>query len=580
MDSNILSEVPDASQPPQRGSIRFAGFELDLDGARLLDPSGADGGLTRKQFELLRALATRPGRVLSREFLSRVGCGTGAEPYERGVDMTVMRLRRRIEADPKQPRLIVTVPGLGYRFDANPEAAIQSVRAPTVPAAVAPTSDQPSPANPGLAKLSQPPRRVIFAGLAVLACIMLAADWSRGRDAAPSGEPPRMAVLPFANMSGDAAQDYFSAGVTGEVVTMLATFPGIRVVPISGLTSAKDLSLAEAGKLTGARYALRGGVTKTAETMRVTAQVFDTATGEALWADRFDGSGADPLALQADLADRIYQTVAGVRGKLFRLESEAGWRKSAPSLGEYDYFTRGLSAYQHFTLADVLRARQIFQEGLIKFPESAILRVKYAWSYLWPVMNEQTDDPRGDIERAWRIGMEVEAIKDRSTLASWAQHWLMAFLYQWRERDYEASVVEARAAVQMVPFDAMSRSDLSWILANAGRLEEATEWAQWSVRHDPGASPWYFNNLSWAYYLSGRQDDVAALAVQRGADFPFNRAVSLARAGKMAEARAAMAEWRKISPRSTIKLESWFPLIEPYATRLVDDMRAAGLPES
>jgi two-component system OmpR family response regulator len=121
-----------ASTPPQ--ILRFEGYTLDAGARTCVDARGQDVTLTRAEFSLLLAFGQKPGRVLSRDELTRVVTGRGAEPEDRSVDVLISRLRRKIEPDPKTPRLIVTVPGEGYRFTAKPEV----VTPDTQPAAVQP----------------------------------------------------------------------------------------------------------------------------------------------------------------------------------------------------------------------------------------------------------------------------------------------------------------------------------------------------------------------------------------------------------------------------------------------------------
>jgi TolB-like protein len=463
---------------------------------------------------------------------------------------------------------------------------------PNPDACPAPLTSEPDrtglpPNEPGIAPRTQKSwwqsvlgRRPVLIGLFALACLALGAGWWTWPRKGPPDDPPRLALLPFTNLGGDSAQDYLAAGVTAELVTLLATFPAIRVVPTAVLTGSKDLSLVDAGRLTEAKYALRGGLMKRADTIRITAQLYDTTTGQALWADRYDASGADPLSLQVDLADRIYQTVAGLRGSLNGVAELDAWRKTGPSLGEYDYYLRGLAFFFNFNLHDNLRAREIWREGLSRFPDSAILRTKLPWTYLWPVWNNVSDDPHGDVERAWDLAMDAERAPNKSALATWSQHWLMAYLYQWHDRDFARSVFEVHAAWQMVPYDSFSRVDMSWLLANAGKLDEATEWALWGAHHYRNA-PFYgfLYDLAWVYYLSGRYDDVMALVSKHGNYAPKIIAASLVRLGHFSEARAVMADWVKSHPLDTIAAEAYFPLVEPYAKAWLDDLRAAGLPE-
>src|SRR5271165_3187844 len=122
-------EPDGASLPSRTAPVRFATFTLDLDGCSLSRADGGDVALTHNEFALLRVLVRHPGRALSRDYLLDALVGKRAGPFDRGVDVLVGRLRRKIEPDPKEPRLIVTVPGEGYRFDglAKPQSSDQKL---------------------------------------------------------------------------------------------------------------------------------------------------------------------------------------------------------------------------------------------------------------------------------------------------------------------------------------------------------------------------------------------------------------------------------------------------------------------
>jgi adenylate cyclase len=103
------------------------------------------------------------------------------------------------------------------------------------------------------------------------------------------------------------------------------------------------------------------------------------------------------------------------------------------------------------------QGRQVWQEGLAKFPDSALLRIKLAWTYVQDIINEWTNDSWGDTEQAWKLAKEAEAIPNKSRLETFLYRWLMANLYQYHEGDFPRSVVEAEAAVKLVQYDAFSR---------------------------------------------------------------------------------------------------------------------------
>ncbi len=181
---------------------------------------------------------------------------------------------------------------------------------------------------------------------------------------------PSIAVLPFANMSGDATQDYFGAGIAEDIITMLSTFPSLRVVSrTSSFVYDKPVKVQQVGNDLKVNYVIEGSVRKAGDKVRVTAQLVDASTGEHVWANRYDEEGSDVAVLQDDVANRIYATVAGLKGEIRKKEEIDAWSKSAPSLEEYDYYLRGHQFFFQFTKESNEKARATWQEGLAKFPE-------------------------------------------------------------------------------------------------------------------------------------------------------------------------------------------------------------------
>ena len=111
----------DKSEPDASERLRFADFVLDSTGHTLTDAEGREVPLRRSEFSLLLAFLRAPGRVLSRDHLLDAVAGRQSASFDRSIDMLVSRLRRKIEADPEAPRLILTVPGLGYKFTGTPQ---------------------------------------------------------------------------------------------------------------------------------------------------------------------------------------------------------------------------------------------------------------------------------------------------------------------------------------------------------------------------------------------------------------------------------------------------------------------------
>ena len=319
-------------QPREAPSrLRFADFILDLDARTLVRETGEAVALTRGEFALLRVFVTRPGRVLSRDAVLDALANRRFEPFDRSIDVMVGKLRRKIEPDPKQPRLIVTVPGEGYRFDGLAKSPLSGQGLTmTVPSSgndEALRENWPSDAPPERraehdlleAEAKQAPQGGNRSN--EIARLQAGRLWSRcGQPSRPFSFLRRRAVglssrgkaqsrprppvfpsscMPFVNLSGDPAQDYLVDALTDELTTSLArmsgTISGVFVIarntamtykgkPVDAKAIGKDLSV---------RYVLEGSVQPSGNQVRVNAQLIDADSGAHLWAEQFDTPRAD-----------------------------------------------------------------------------------------------------------------------------------------------------------------------------------------------------------------------------------------------------------------------------------------------
>ena len=397
---------------------------------------------------------------------------------------------------------------------------------------------------------------------------------------------PSIAVLPFTNMSGDPGQDHFGPGIAEDIITMLSFYPGLRVVSrTSSFVYDKPTKVQQVGEDLKVSYVIEGSVRKARDKVRVTAQLVDASTGEHVWANRYDEEGSDVATLQDDVANRIYATVAGLKGEIRKKEEIDAWSKSAPSLEEYDYYLRGHQLFFQFTKESNEKARVIWLEGLVKFPDSALLRPKIAASYMQKLYNDWSDDPWRDTEMAWRMGTEAAAIPHKSRQETLLSHWMMAPLYQLHDGDFERSVVEAQAAGDLVPYDAFTRADLAYYLVNAGKYDLAIKWLEELIRRDASPMDWYFGYLANAYYFAGRPADSVATLQKMKAPWNINLAAAYARLGRLNEARASITKLLKAKPGWTIQKEAVWPTtkqpqyVEPLLKTYLADLAKAGLPE-
>jgi TolB-like protein/class 3 adenylate cyclase len=397
---------------------------------------------------------------------------------------------------------------------------------------------------------------------------------------------PTLAVLPFVNMSGDPEQDYFGQGLAEDIITALSNFPNLRVMSrTSSFVYDKPVRVQQIGEELGADYVLEGSVKKADDTVRVTAQLIDAETGEHVWASRFDEEGSNPVVLQAEIADKIYTSIGGFGGEIARSEYAAAAASSDTNLEEYDYYLRGHALWYRGEPGDNAKARAIWQEGLAKFPNSTLLRLKVALTYFRDLVDGQSDDPPRDVDLGWKLLKEAEADDTRTPIEELIFHWMMAWFYQFHEGDFGRSAAEAETTVNLASYDAQAYADLAAAMYNAGHVERAVEWAEEAARRAPDGPDWYRTYLATAYYHAGRYDEALTVIEKMDEPWSYLQAVIFVRLGKLDDARIALAGTIAECPDCTIKAEATWPggkqpqMVERLLAPYLDDLRKAGLPE-
>jgi TolB-like protein len=298
--------------------LRFAGFLLDLEACVLARESGEAIALTRGEFTVLRMFVARPGRVISRDSLLDAFANRRFEPFDRSVDVLIGKLRRKIEADPKKPRLIVTVPGEGYRFDG--------------PRYTPPEIAKPADAN--------------------------------GSSKREGAIPPRLSivVLPFANIGGDPEQEYFADGVTESLTTDLSRIRGAFVIGRSTAFTykGKAVDLKEIGRELNVRYVLEGSVQRGGSRLRVNVQLLEAETSSHLWAERFDEPVTDLFELQDEIVARLARQL-----QTELIDAEARRTERALNPDSMDHYFQARSLIDRGLTPDILmRARAFYESAL------------------------------------------------------------------------------------------------------------------------------------------------------------------------------------------------------------------------
>ncbi len=399
---------------------------------------------------------------------------------------------------------------------------------------------------------------------------------------------PSVAVLPFDNMSGDPELDYFSDGVTEDIITALAQDPYLGVTARNSTFKYRGeaVDVRKVGSELGVGYVLEGSVRKVADTVRITAQLIDAKTGDHIWADRYDEEGADVFRIQDNIASKISATLLGLGGVVQRHAEKTAWRNKSISLEEYDYLLRGHAFWVRYTKKDMAEARRVFSEGLERFPGSGLLRIKIGWTLMVGAFWGWSDNPEGDLDRAFELAREGMEDPDLPRIGEWYGHFLLAWLYVWRDRDFDRAISEADATLAIAPNHPDSLTSLCMVFLYGGQPDVCQ--ANLDKAMSPsGKPPWWFAHryYGWAHYLKDQCGDAIehlAKITKRDINTFRLRAACYARLGNPDLAQNAVAEILSSNPNESLSsLRKQLPYRNSEdLERLLADLRKAGLPEA
>jgi adenylate cyclase len=581
----------DADRQADRGAglIRFAGLVFDSDGAELSGPSGQPIALTRGELSLLRTFLARPGRVLSRDALLDAVSSRPLEPFDRSIDVLVGRLRKKIEADPKEPRLIVTIPGEGYRFDglkaANGAArAAPDMQTLSVPEAAPTAVQSPRPRSRRLTALAALGALAI-GGLILLMAVRLISERSRDRLASA----PRLSVivLPFENVVGDLQQDYFADALTDDLTSDLSHIDGSFVISrgTAFTYKGKPADPKQIGRELGVRYVLEGSVRRAGDRVAVNARLVSTDTGAQVWSDRFDGERERLGELQVEFVSRLANSLGM---ELVKAEALRAARER-PGLPEAtDLAMRGLATlFRPADNAGVNAAISLFEQALALDANNVPALVGLAHGMNARVMRFISTAPEQDIARGDEAVDRALAIQPENSSANLAKAEL-----SFDRGQIASAIAQAERAVATDPNNADAQAQASFWRMFVGRSEDGFAGVEKALRlgpQDPSAPQWQFYICHLHTHLAQWEKAVPwcvkSLAGGPGNFYPLvDLAAAHAWLGHDKDAREAATELQKVYPGFTVKTWAkirWTddPTFNAQYARVVEGLRKAGVPE-
>jgi adenylate cyclase len=396
--------------------------------------------------------------------------------------------------------------------------------------------------------------------------------------ALPLPDKPSIVVLPFVNLSGDPGQEYFSDGMTEDLITDLSKLSGLFVIARNSAFTykGKAVKVQEVSKDLGVQYVLEGSVRKVDNQVRITAQLVDATTSHHLWAERYDGSPTEIFALQDEVRRKI---VTVLKVKLTKEEQERLKYAPTANLEAYDYYLRGLQSFWHLTKAAQAEARRMWEKAVELDPRYAAAYAALGWTYYTEWTWQWSEDPQ-TLEGALALAQQALALDGSLPEA----HRLLGHVYLW-EKQHDRATAEVEQAIALLPNGARGYADLGFILGFAGRPEEAIRLEETALRLDPCNPTFYLWILGGAYRLTGRYEE--AISAQKRAlilnpNF-LGPHLSLAgiysELGRDREAQAEVTEVLKISPEFSLEqARQRTPFKDPAVLeRSLDALRKAGL---
>jgi adenylate cyclase len=370
--------------------------------------------------------------------------------------------------------------------------------------------------------------------------------------ALPLFDKPSIAVLPFDNLSGNPEQEYFSDGLTEEIITALSKTPKVFVIARHSafIYKGKSVKVQKVGRELGVRYVLEGSVRKAGDKVRITAQLIDATTGKHLWAERYDRNLRGIFAIQDEITLAII--------KAMQVELTKGEMADLTGRGtkNLDAYLKALQAQEQWWRMDkegTLKAKQLALEAIAIDPRYGYPYAIVSWAHMMEVWLQSSGSPKESMRLA------VEAIQKALTLdeSDYRIHIVLSNLYIMQGKNDEA-ISSAQRALELCPGGSMAHAVLGTALRYACRFGESVHFREQAIKLDPFPTALEFRNLALTYSRAGRYDDAIAEYKKALHMNPNDWAVhyglveAYAKLNRKEEARMAAEELLRVRPNFSL----------------------------
>ncbi|MBW2202743.1 MAG: tetratricopeptide repeat protein [Deltaproteobacteria bacterium] len=395
----------------------------------------------------------------------------------------------------------------------------------------------------------------------------------------PVSEEPSIAVLPFANISGDPKEDYLSDGITEQIITALSKTPRMLVIARNSVFTykGKPVMVQQVSDELDVRYVLEGSVQKSGDKLRITAQLIDAKTGNHLWSERYDRELRDIFSLQDEITVKV---ITALQVKLTEGEQARIYGRGTNNLDAYFKVLEGREQSSRFNKEGNAMARLLFEQAIALDPNYAMAYWRLSATHLADLILGSTKSPKGSLKQAEELVQKALALNGALAEA----HALLGRVYL-AKRQYEQAIAEGERAIAINPNSPIAQYALAFSLTRVGKYEEAIALYKKAMRSDPIPSTSLLTMLGNAYILAGRYEDGISTLKKVLRRSPNNLwahvglAIGYSSSDREEEARNEAIEILRIDPKFSLKHFAKRLMYKDQADtdRIAGALRKAGL---
>jgi adenylate cyclase len=394
-------------------------------------------------------------------------------------------------------------------------------------------------------------------------------------------EKPSIAVLPFNNMSGDPSQEYFSDGLTEQIIGGLCKINKLFVIARNSSFAYKDksINIKQIAKELGVKYILEGSVQKAGDRVRITAQLIDATTDYHMWAESYDRDLSDIFALQDDITIKL---INSMRVNITEGEQLLLYRDEINNLKAYDKYLRGLECFYRVNRQDNAQARKFIKQALILEETSSILFSMLGWTHVFDYLYNWSEYPLISFEETEKNANKALELNDSLDIPHILMSWIHLF-----KKEHDKAIISAKQAVDLNPNGSEAIAHLGFITHMSGEPEAAIRILKKAFRFNPISPIYFYHFLGMSYSYAKKYEKAIEILNQCLSINPEFLSAYLPLTSTYIElndydkAQKTARKFLELNPNFSLEYhKSIVPLNDQTEMeRYIENLRKAGLPE-